>query len=252
MKIYKYLKELEKIGRIFSLKDAYRIIHVEKNSFRYILRVLKEKGLIKSIEKGKYLLIPRHEDEREYTPNKFIIASAIVHPYAISYGSAFHHYGLTGQIPEVVYIQTTSWKRWLKFEKFGAKYQIVTLKEYKFFGIRKEWIEDTQVDITDKEKTIVDCLDKPLYCGGIVEVAKGLKNGKFDKDKLVDYAKNIGDSCAIRRLGYICEILGIDIRLPKIKTRNYFYLDPTMPKEGIKNKKWKVIVNLDEKMLEVL
>jgi len=53
-------------------------------------------------------------------------------------------------------------------------------------------------------------------------------------------------------IGYLCELLNIKIRLPKINTRNYLLLDPTMPEKDTKNVRWRLIINLDEKMLEEL
>jgi predicted transcriptional regulator of viral defense system len=142
---------------------------------------------------------------------------------------------LTEQFPNTVFLQTTSRKKKQATEIFGVRYRIVRVKEEKFFGIRNEWIENTQVHITDKEKTILDCLDKPQYCGGVVEVAKALKYGsELDKKKLVDYAQKLNNSGVIRRLGYLCDLFAIDIGIPKIKTRNYLLLDPTMSHKGQK------------------
>lgn len=93
---------------------------------------------------------------------------------------------LTEQIPDVVFLQTTARKKRQKIKVLGVKYQIVRIKEEKFFGIRKAWIENVRVNITDKEKTIVDCPDKPQYCGGIVEVGKTLKDNN-DEGKMVEY-----------------------------------------------------------------
>jgi len=62
-----------------------------------------------------------------------------------------------------------------------------------------------------------------LNCGGIIEVAKALKNNKFDRKKLKNYAQRIGNSGVLRRLSYLCELLNIKIILPKINTRNYLY-----------------------------
>jgi predicted transcriptional regulator of viral defense system len=124
------------------------------------------------------------------------------------------------------------------------------MKEEKFFGLRKEWIEDTQINITDKEKTLVDCLDKPQFCGGIIEVAKGLKDMDFNKKKLIKYANHIGNSAVIRRMGYLSEQLNLDLKVPKSKAHNYLFLDPTMPHRGKRSSDWKLIVNLNEKELE--
>jgi len=159
---------------------------------------------------------------------------------------------MTEQIPTTIFIQTISRKKKQKLNIFGVDYQIVRISEKKFFGLKKEWIEESQIYITDREKTIVDCLDKPQYSGGVIEVAKALKNGKYNTEKLSAYAKRIGNSGVIRRLGFLSELLGIGIKTPPVKTRNYLYLDPTMPKKGRKNAKWRLVVNLDEKILGVL
>ena len=41
----------------------------------------------------------------------------------------------------------------------------------------------------------------------------------------------------------------IKIELPKLNIRNYLLLDPTMPEKGPKSAKWRLIVNLDGKVL---
>jgi len=53
----------------------------------------------------------------------------------------------------------------------------------------------------------------------------------------------------IRRFGYLCDFLAIDIGIPEIKTRNYLLFDPTMPRKGSKNAKWRLIINLDDKIM---
>jgi predicted transcriptional regulator of viral defense system len=210
---------------------------------------LKQRGAIERIEKGKYLIIPLGAEKGKYTLHEFVIGSLLVEPYSIAYWSALNYYGLTEQIPTTVFIQTITRKFNFNPEVFGVQYKIVKIKEPKYFGIRKEWIEETQINITDKEKTIIDCLDLPQYAGGIIEVAKALKNNTFDNKKLSSYAQRIGNSGIIRRLGYLCEFLNIKINLPKLNTRNYLLLDPTMPEEGPKSAKWRLIINLDEKIL---
>ncbi|MBE9593727.1 MAG: hypothetical protein IMF19_09630, partial [Proteobacteria bacterium] len=211
---------------------------------------LEKKGWIERIEKGKYMIIPLGAEKGKYTLNEFVIGSLLVNPYSVAYWSALNFYGLTEQFPNTVFLQTTSRKKKQATEIFGVRYRIVRVKEEKFFGSRNEWIEDTEVNITDKEKTLLDCLDKPQYCGGVVEVAKALKYGsELDKKKLVDYAKKLNNSGVIRRLGYLCDLFGIDIGIPKIKTRNYLLLDTTMPHKGPKNAKWRLIINLDEKIM---
>ncbi len=249
MRISNFLSKLAKQGETFTIGDAYKITHISKPYLRKLLHRIEKRGAIERVERGKYIIIPLYGEKGKYTLNEFVIGSLLVEPCAIAYWSALNHYGFTEQIPATVFVQTISWKEKQEIEVFGVKYRIIRIKEGKFFGIKKEWIEETQVNITDREKTILDCLDKPQYCGGIVEVAKALRNKRLDRKRLSKYAYQIKNSGVIRRLGYLCNFLGIKIDISPVKTKNYLYLDPTMPKKGRKNAKWRLIINLDEKIL---
>jgi len=249
MRISNFLSKLAKQGEAFTIEDAHRITHIDRPYLRKLLYRLEKRGAIERIERGRYIIVPLYSEKGKYTLHEFIIGSLLVEPCAISYWSALNHYGLTEQIPTTVFVQTISWKKKQEIEVFGVRYRIVRIKATKLFGIRKEWIEETQINITDKEKTIIDCLDKPHYCGGVIEVAKALRNKNLNRRKLSEYAQQIGNSGVIRRLGYLCDLLGMDIDISPVETKNYLLLDPTMPHRGSKNAKWRLIINLDEKIL---
>ena len=243
------INSLAKKGNTLTFEDALKISNLSRESLRVFLLRLENRGIIERIEKGKYLIIPLGAEKGKYTLHEFVIGSTLIEPYSIAYWSALNYYGFTEQIPTTVFLQTTARKKNQDIKVFGVKYQVVKVKKEKVFGIRKEWIEETQINITDKEKTIIDCLDKPQYCGGVIEVAKALKNNKFDRKKLKNYAQRIGNSGVLRRLGYLCELLNIKIKLPKLNIRNYLLLDPTMPEKIPKSAKWRLLINLDKKIL---
>ncbi|UCE73268.1 MAG: type IV toxin-antitoxin system AbiEi family antitoxin domain-containing protein [Methanomassiliicoccales archaeon] len=246
------LESLAKNANTFTVEDIINTMDIQREVLWVVLSRLEKKGWIERIEKGKYLIIPLGAEKGKYTIHEYIIGSLLINPYCIAYWSALNHYGYTEQIPQTVFIQSTSRKKRQDIEIFGIRYRIVRLKNEKFFGMRKEWIEDTQVNITDKEKTLVDCLDKPQFCGGIIEVAKGLKNKDYDKNKLIRYAKRIGNSAVMRRLGYLNEFLSLGLRVLKSDAHNYLFLDPTMPQKGTRSSDWKLIVNLRDNDLEKL
>jgi len=233
----------------FSFEDALNITGLSRESLKKLIYRLERNGWIERIEKGKYMIIPLGTEKGKYTLHEFILGSVLVTPYCISYWTALHYHGLTEQIPSTVFIQTTAKKKKQEQEVFGVNYRIVRIKKEKMFGISRIRIDETSVNITDKEKTIVDCLDKPNYSGGIVEVAKALNNEELDNERLRTYSENIRNSGVLRRLGYLSDTLGLDMQLPRIDTRNYLYLDPTMSKKGPKNSRWKLVINLDEKVL---
>jgi len=236
------LDELSK-KKAFTIEDAEQISHTNKGVLKVILSRLEKKGWIERIEKGKYIIIPLGAEKGKYTLNEFVLGSYLVDPCIISYWSALNYYGFTEQIPRTVFIQTTSRKKHQEVTIFGVPYKIIRMKERKIFGVEKAWFENTQISLTNREKTIIDCLDKSQYAGGIIEVAKALRTEEYDKNILIKYAKRIHNSGVIRRLGYICEFLQISINLPKIKTRNYLKLDPILPETNKLDSKWHLIIN---------
>ncbi len=248
----KLIDALSAKGGTFTFKDAKNAMGADSSVVKVVLSRLEKRGWIERIEKGKYMIIPMGAEKGKYTVNEFVIGSSLVKPCCIAYWSALHHYGFTEQIPNSVFIQTTARKKKQKIDVFGIRYEIIRVKPEKFFGVRSEWIEEMQVGITDKEKTIADCLDKPQHCGGIIEAAKAFKSENLNTKKLAGYAVKIGNSGAVRRLGYLCDIFNWKIELPKIEARNYLLLDPAMPAKGSRNSKWKLIVNIDESEMGAL
>ena len=235
--------------RIFTIEEAVKITGLGKNTLKVLLSRLEKRGWVERIEKGKYIIIPLGAEKGEYTLHEFVIGSLLVKPSAIAYWSALNYHGFTEQIPNTVFVQTTARKKRQDLRVFGVRYKIIRIKPGKFFGVEKVWIEEFQAPITDREKTVEDCLDKPRYCGGIIEVAKAFRE-ELGTEKLREYALRMNNSAVIRRLGYLCDYFGVNIELPKPKTRNYILLDPTMPGEGNVDSKWRVIVNVELEGLE--
>ncbi len=243
------LDKLSRKGVIFTFDDAYKVSNINRDILKVLLNRLEKQGWIERIEKGKYMIIPLGARKAKYTLNEFVIASILVNPYAISYWSTLNYYSFTEQIPGTVFIQTTARKKYQEKKIFGIKYKIIRIKEEKFFGLGNEIIDDFRINLTDKEKTIIDCLDKPQYCGGIIEVAKAIKSKRYNLNKLLEYAVKIENTGVKRRLGYLLDLYKIQSNIKQVETRNYLYLNPGFIKKGRKESKWKLVINLDEKEL---
>ena len=240
------LKLIARDQQIFSIDDLSKKTQIKKDILKVILSRLVDRGFIETIEKGKYLIIPLGSEKGKYTLHEFVIGSYLVEPAAISYWSALNYFGLSEQIPNTVFIQTTSRKKKTFINVFGVDYQMVRIKPEKFFGFKKEWFEETPVTITDKEKTIIDCLDQPQYSGGVIEVVKAMSNKSLKFVTLNQYAIKFDNSNLIRRLGFLFDLLDFPHTLPLPKSNKYIPLDPTMPVIGNKIPKWRLVNNLGD------
>ena len=236
------------------LKDAYlweSLYHLRQN------------GWIVSLRRGLYALsstvpgvTPAHE---------FEIAMALIAPAAISHWSALHHHGLTEQTPRKVFVLTTtdvsaprmrrteSRQTGQGFHVGDTTYQFVRVKPERFFGTEKVWIGEARVTITDPERTLLDGLTMPQYCGDFAEVlhAFEVRSAELDLQRIIEYALKL-DAATAKRLGWVLEHQGVDPsrleRLAALSIKGYRKLDPTGPRKGPCNARWMIQENLPGKV----
>jgi len=240
------LHKLCRRGPVFTFKEALEVSGYDRGYLKLVLHMLERGGWIERIEKGKYVILPLEAERGRYTLHEFVIGSELVKPSAIAYWSALHYHGLTEQIPNVVFIQTTSRKKRRELTVFGTKYRIVRVVERKFFGLEPLWIEELKIHVTDKEKTVIDCLDKPQYCGGVIEVYKALGEGDVDVGKLSEYLEKFGSGAVAKRLAYLAKLAGLEVEVPgRLIKKGVVALDPTMPRKGKVNHRLKLLINVE-------
>ncbi|MBS3121287.1 type IV toxin-antitoxin system AbiEi family antitoxin domain-containing protein [Candidatus Woesearchaeota archaeon] len=238
----------EKNKNIFNVDDVAAILHEKRSSIIKLLHDLTKKRWLFRISKGIYLILPLEAGAMpKFTEHEFILASRLISPYYISYWSALNYYGLTEQVSKTIFIATL--KRKLEKEIMGLKFRFITLNKNKFFGFKAMQLNNHIIKIAEVEKAIIDCLDLPRNCGGIVEVIKAIDEAKkeIDFNKLIAYAKKMQNAAILNRLGYILELLGIKANIKPSK--HYVMLDTISKKKGIYNKKWKIVENVSREEL---
>ncbi len=243
---------------IITLEDISRVWGASYSNAKVISHRLRKKKWLLELTPGKYLISPLSAGtESEYTEHEFIIASELVkkRSYYIAYWSALNHYGFTEQTPFTVFVATPSRIKNVTVHK--VKYKFVTINKTKFFGTKNHFIGNKKIIISDKNKTIVDALDHPEYCGGIVEVAQCLWNAKNEISyvKIFEYSQKIKNSTVIKRLGFLIDTL--EIKIPShIYTQmcdsinsGHSWLDPYSTKNKKSNSKWKLFVNISTELI---
>ncbi|HBE44366.1 MAG TPA: hypothetical protein DDW17_02640 [Deltaproteobacteria bacterium] len=243
--------ELNKSGQsVFSLAEAAQILETDNKQVRKLLHDLVKKGWLKRIEKGKYFLIPIDVDStKPYTENQFLIASKLIYPYYIGFWNMLHYYGYTEQLVNTIFVASPKMKKNLLL--LGINYKFIKTPTKKMFGLTTIEFNGMGVQVSDKEKTLIDCLDHPEYCGGINEVVKGLWNAReeINFEKMFDYAQRISNSAVIKRMGYLLKSLEIEAQVPLGNLRNLIKkgfpsLDPSIPRKGRYNTQWNLLINV--------
>ena len=212
--------------------------------------------------RGKYLIVPLSAgEEAEHSENWYVIAKNLIEPlpYYISHYSALEIHEMTIQPIFTVYISTPNRRR--PKEVLGATYRFVyTQPNDMEWGLEDVWITPSQkVGVSDLERTIIDCLDRPDLCGGVSEIAKGIwaKRNDIDYQKLVHYAKQLNRKSVAKRLGFLLETYGLGgqealSELKSMVSPSYTLLDPTLEDTGRHVSSWKLRVNIyPEELIEI-
>lgn len=235
---------------LFTSRDARRIVRRNASAANKLLHTLVRQGHIQRLEKGKFMLRAKPTNEETVGAHEFLVAMQLVQPSYIGYWTALHYHGLTEQLANVVFVATPKQKKAIRIH--GITYRFITLAKSKFFGIETPQIGGQPFQISDLERTIVDCFAHPEYCGGMIEAAKGLWNAlheqRLDLDKLTRYAERLGNLAVLKRIGYLIEFYEIPVNGPLTRWREhlsagYNPLDPLGSRRGTHNARWRLLIN---------
>lgn len=235
--------------RIFTFDDARKMAQQLDMNTSYVaeaLSHLKHQGWIEGLKKGLYAFT--QESGISESPHELEIAQALVPHSVISYWTAMRHYHMTEQFPQTTFSMAPTQSN-LPRNTSQKRFRFIKAKKEYFFGITTVWVNQAKITITDPERTLLEGLRHPEYCGGFREVLSAFKNfiDKVDVNKLVDYSYQLEVTIS-KRLGWVLEHLHVESsvleRLEKIPMKGPRYLDPTGEPKGTYNRKWNLKENI--------
>lgn len=231
-------KELDDFFNFSSIKRAKIVVR------------LKKKNILIPVKRGVYIFSPL-----EAGPEGIGIDEMLIPPlycsknsYYVGYSTMFNYYGFTEQLFQTVYVLNTSFTR--KKVICGITFKFLKIPRKRMYGLKKIQVKDTEVIISDKERTLIDLLYFYKPVGGIEAASEVFKKNIEEKQcnikKLISYACKFPSITLRKRVGIIFEGLGIDDFLlrPLARTVEKTAISSlNRSRKGTINKKWRVIFN---------
>lgn len=240
-------------------EDLASTLNVSYAWTKNILSKLASHGAAQRIGKGKYVIIPADVlyGRKSYIADPLVLVTELMEgtDYYVAYYSAAHIHGVAEQMPFKTTVAVLKQLRPIKIGNIHVNF--ITLKKQRFFGYEETKYSDISLNVSDMEKTIVDCVDRQELCSGIAEVVRTISNAveaeKLDWQKLVSYVKKLGSHALAQRLGFIIELLRerkkiqveqkILDELLSLTGSKVYPLDVKAPKQGEISRKWRIINN---------
>jgi len=198
-----------------------------------VLYRLQQQKLIIHIERNKYTV---HRDP-------FLIASRLVWPSYISGRSALQYYRLSDQVPHEITVVVTKPKKNILF--CDTLIRFIVTKPAHFFGYRKIKYQEEEIFMASPEKALID--SELFGTASVAEIKEILSSHlpELHLATLIIYLIRINSSSLLKRFGYMLELMGKDYnqRFQKYCDATFIFLDPTKSRQGMKNQKWRLIIN---------
>jgi predicted transcriptional regulator of viral defense system len=254
-----YFGLLKRGSIIARAEDISSVLDVSPAWAKNILSKLARHGAAQRVGRGKYVVIPADVlyGRKSYVADPLVLVSELMKgtEYYVAYYSAAHVHGLTEQMPFKSTVAVLKQMRPIRAGNIFVSF--VNLKKSRFFGFEEIRYLDATLKVSDLEKTLVDCLDRPELCGGVPEVVRIMSNslgtGHVSLQKLVSYVKRFGSHAVAQRLGFIIEYVQkkqkmrvepeILEELLRLTGSKIYPLDVKSSKKGEISKKWKIINN---------
>ena len=230
------------------------MLGVSPQAADHVIRSLRRKGWLERASWGRYLLIPPEMGPDALgESNVLALASRIAEPYYFGYGTAATHYGFTTQHRHVIRLVTPLRAR--NRRVLDAEVRVINPVQRKFFGFGPVDVLGYTVMMSDREKTVIDCIDRPNLAGGEGEAAVILATAcrRIDWHRAAAYLDRIAARTLARRFGWLVDHAGTTIpddvyahlrELAKGNGKSYF--GPRIPKPGAigYQDNWQLTVNI--------
>jgi predicted transcriptional regulator of viral defense system len=246
----------EQKRRAVGRPEIIKLLGVSAKAADNVIESLRRKGWLERASWGEYLVIPPEEGPDALgETNLLALASRIADPYYIGYVSAAAHYGLTTQHRRVIFVVTSVRVR--ERQVGEGRVRVVNPKPGKFFGFAPVDVFGFKVMMSDREKTAIDCIDRPALAGGVAEAVSILATAsrRFDWPKVAEYLERMDSTALVRRFGWVMDHVKADmpadirerlLRFAARGSRTWMGPNPTTKVRGAigYDKTWRLFVNV--------
>ena len=182
--------------KVFNFQDVCEMTGNE-NTAKSLIRAELHKKHIQKIQHNLYVVCDLETGKP--LGNPYLLGSKISKNSFISYRSALDYYAKLPEIHNNIYVSNN--RKFQEFEFNNYSYKFVNNKP---FGV----INIDGLKITDKEKTFIDCVNKPELAGGGEYLTETLeKIGELDGPKILSYLSKYNSKKLYAKTGFMLQWL---------------------------------------------
>lgn len=238
----------------FSTDDYCQYSKKSLIAVRAAIRRAGERGQIATPYRGFHVIVPPEYTAIGCLPAERFIAklmSYLNEPYYIGLLTAAAYYGAAHHAPQE--FQVVVKKGRPKLQAGKVKITFIARKDLEKMSVAERKTSDGMIRVSSPELTAFDLVVYSHHCGGLDNVATVLAElaVSINSGKLRDLAETIGSIRWSQRLGYLLDKVNAKSKAYGLASLVETYsppltkLEPKLPSKGLRNKKWKLIANVE-------
>jgi len=198
--------------KVFANEDLREVYGQGKRppSLQSELQYNRRRGYIGRIRTGLYYILPFGEDPKTYVVDRFLVGHKVAPDAIIGYHSALELLGAAYTPFNTVYVLSKSRRAPFTFQ--GMTYRqvypptrLITAKA-EAFGVEKLERSGVKIAVTGKERTVVDCVDRLAYTGGLEELFRSVELLPYlDLEKLAAYLDLLAKGVLYAEVGFLLD-----------------------------------------------
>ncbi len=207
----------EENRQILSVEDFVSFYGITQSYARKMISDLTEEGWLIRVGKGRYQLLPARTGLNAFPMgDKFVVGCQAFPGSFIAFGSAAEYHGLTTQVfPKIILANLKK----NGSEKIGnVRLNLVKINAKNNVGF-EDISRGPNVRVATKERTIIDCINRPDLSGGISDIKEILERGRkqVNTDRLVNYLASYDSKSLIKKVGYLLEYFDYEVKEETIR-----------------------------------
>lgn len=247
-------------GGLTSLEEIRTRAEVSPGFARQLAHRLVRKGWLQRVRKGTYLLNPsRHGPDALPDTDPLRIGGLLAAPYYFGFATAAELKGLLPQASSVYYLVTTARATWSEAHNF--RFRFVRVSPERFFGTQTIRRRGVDLRVSNLERTVLDCLNRPELSGGLAGVSHilALAKPRLNWSRFGSYLDRWGSRSLALRAGFLAERVRPSLPPPAtwVRERRARPGDPYAPlgspkahgRTGPRDARWHVVQNVPDAQL---
>lgn len=241
---------------VFTIEELRKYFSFEhgRRQASDMIQYNKTMGRVGMIKKGLYYAVRPGQNAQNAPVDPFLLASKLALDAVLAFHTALDVMGYGHSVFNTYYCFSNRFRPAVRFRRDHFRVVItpekLQKKSQEFFGTEKVERLGQKIVVTGRERTLVECLEKPQNCGGFEETYRSLEKIPFiQPDLLLSYLDIREQKNLYARIGFFLEQHRDDLyveeslllRLARSVPAQPVYWTPQR-KGGVLAKPWNLIV----------